>query len=163
MRTLESVVAEMSIFAGMPSEDKALIAGCASNVRFAPGELLSHEGTPANSFYFLRRGRVAVELFVPHRGGVAVEELGAGDVVGWSWLLPPYRYHFDTRAIEPVLATAFDGSCLRAKCDRDARFGYELMLRFSQIPSRRLRAARLHFANIQAPSTIAENDVGVST
>jgi CRP/FNR family cyclic AMP-dependent transcriptional regulator len=159
MRTLESLVAEMPIFADMPGEDKALIAGCASNVRFEPGELLGREGAPANSFFFLRRGRVALELFVPHRGGVTIETIEAGDVVGWSWLVPPFRWHFDVRAIEPVLATAFDGGCLRAKCERDPRFGYELMLRFSQIPSQRLRAARLHFADVcgrsPSPSMVA--------
>jgi CRP-like cAMP-binding protein len=156
----------MSIFSGMPGEDIALIAGCSSNVRFEPGELLGREGAPADSFFFLRRGSVVLELFVPHRGGVVLETIKAGNVVGWSWLVPPFRWTFDVRAVEPVLALAFDGSCLRGKCERDKRFGYELMLRFSQIPSKRLRATRLHFADIRgrspSPGMVAENDVEVS-
>jgi CRP-like cAMP-binding protein len=148
MRTNESVVAEIPVFAGLSGADTALIAGCSANVHFRPGELLGREGSPADSFYFLREGSVEIELFVPHRGGIRIETVEAGDVIGWSWLVPPYSWRFDVRAVEPVRATSFDGACLRSKCEDDPRLGYELMTRFSHIMSRRLRAARLRFAEV---------------
>ena len=96
-----------------------LIAACAGNVHFAAGESLFREGDAADTFYIVRHGSVALETFVPARGPVVIETIEAGEVIGWSWLFAPYRWHFDARALTAVRATAFDGACLRQKCDND--------------------------------------------
>src|SRR5262245_58319398 len=119
METLDAVLGEVRVFAGLPADTLELIAGCGSNTGFGDGELLFGQGDPADTFFVLRRGSVALEVFVPAQGAVTIETIEAGDVVGWSWLFEPYRWHFDGRALGDVRATAFDGACLRGKCDVD--------------------------------------------
>ncbi len=112
------------------------------------GETLFREGEPADVFYLVRRGRVALELYVPARGPITVETVDAGDVVGWSWLFPPYTWHFDARAVGPVRAIAVDGACIREKCDDDPALGYELMRRFSAVLLDRLNATQLRLVDL---------------
>ena len=126
--------------ADMSVADVALLAGCAENVKFAPGELLFRNGAQANSSYLLRAGRVAL---VVHGAGVA-ETAEAGELLGWSWLHPPYRWHFDARAETAVRAVRLDGDCLRRKCEADPRFGFDLTRRILFQVTRRLERSRLH-------------------
>lgn len=148
MHTLDELIARAPLFAGLPADDLALIAGCAKNVAFAEGHLLFREGEPADTFFLIRHGRVALELHTPARGGIVIETLGPDDVVGWSWLFEPYRWHFDARAAMPVRAIAFDGACLRGKCDDDRELGYELMKRFGQVMIDRMQHARLRLLDV---------------
>jgi CRP-like cAMP-binding protein len=148
MRGLELVLAEVPLFQGMDAERLQLLAGCAANVHFEPGEVLFREGDEANAFYVIRGGTVALEAFVPARGGMTIETIDAGEVVGWSWLFPPYRWHFDARALAPVRATAIDGACLRGKCDDDPALGYDLMQRFAQVMIERLQWTRLRLLDV---------------
>src|SRR5665647_303830 len=133
MQTIEDIVRELPLFKGLTDAELELIAGCGSNVQFREGELLLRDGDEANAFYVVRHGSVALETFVAARGAVTIETLEPGEVVGWSWLFPPYRWHFDARALTLVRATSFDGACLRGKCDSDAQLGYDLMSRFAQV------------------------------
>jgi CRP/FNR family cyclic AMP-dependent transcriptional regulator len=148
VHTLDELIASAPLFAGLPDDDLALIAGCAKNVGFDEDELLFRDGDQADTFYLLRHGRVALELHVPERGGLVVETIEAGDVVGWSWLFAPYRWHFDARAVAPVRAVAFDGACLRGKCEDDKELGYELMKRFGQVMIDRLQHARVRLLDV---------------
>lgn len=148
MQTLEAVLAEHAFFRGLRPEDLQLIAGCASNVRFAAGGYLFREGDPSNQFYLIRHGKVALEIFSPERGPIPILTLGEGEVLGWSWLVPPYRKQFDARAVELVRATAFDGACIRKKCEEDPRLGYELLKRFAQMIGERLHATRLQMLDV---------------
>ena len=124
------------------------IAGCATNVRFKAEEFLYREGDEANNFFVLREGKVAIEAFSPKRGAITIQTLTAGDVLGWSWLFPPYHTHFGARAIEPTRAICLDGKCLRNKCEQDHDLGYELMKRFSEVMIQRLQATRLQLLDI---------------
>jgi CRP/FNR family transcriptional regulator, cyclic AMP receptor protein len=148
METIETRLHDLPIFEGLQPADLELIAGCASNVRFREGEPLFREGDEANSFYVLRHGTVALETYVPARGPFTIETLDAGEVVGWSWLFPPYRWHFDAHARSLVRATRFDGACLRGKCESDPRLGYELMSRFAQVMIDRLQSTRLRLLDV---------------
>ncbi len=148
MQTLDTLLPETAAFAGMRPEHLELIAGCAKNVRFAAGEQLFREGEPADTFYLVRHGQVATEMWVPGRGGVRIETIEPGEVVGWSWLIPPYRWHFDARALDTVAAMAFDGACLRGKCDADPFLGYELLKRFSELLVANLQATRLRLLDV---------------
>jgi CRP/FNR family transcriptional regulator, cyclic AMP receptor protein len=147
-RALETVLADVPFFAELDPERLALLAGCTANVRFAAGENLFRQGDAADTFYVLRQGSVALETFVPTRGPVLIETIEAGDVVGWSWLFPPYRWHFDARALTTVRATGFDGVCLREKCDADPALGYDLMGRFAQVLIERLQWTRLRLLDV---------------
>ena len=145
---LESIVAELPIFRGLEPRYLELIAGCASNVRFEAGETIFREGEKAEKFYAIRHGNVAVEVFVPQRGPSTIQTIGEGDVLSWSWLFPPHENQFDARCLSLVRALAFDGACLRGKCEEDPRLGYEFMKRFAQIIVERLRATRLQLLDV---------------
>jgi CRP-like cAMP-binding protein len=148
METIDAVLRDVPVFAGLDPEQLTLLAGCGSNVRFAEGEVLFREGDPADTFWVVRHGSVALETFVPARGAITIETLETGEVVGWSWLFAPYRWHFDARALSLVRATAFDGACLRGKCEDDPRLGYELMSRFAQVLIERLQWTRLRLLDV---------------
>lgn len=148
MKTLDSVLLEVPLFQGLDPEYLRLMAGCASNVRFRAGEQIYRHGDPADRFYVIRHGRVALEVHVPQRGAVVVQTLKEGDVLGWSWLVPPYERHMDARAIHLTRAVAFDGTCLRGKCDEDPRLGYDLMRKFTHQMVKTLQAARLQLLDI---------------
>ena len=105
MRTLETVLAETPFLEGLDDERLALLAGCAGNVHFGAGETIFRQGDRADAFYVLRHGSVALETFVPTRGPVVIETIEGGEVLGWSWLFAPYRWHFDARALTGVRAT----------------------------------------------------------
>ena len=148
VRRIEDVLAEVPFLAGLGADELELLAGCARNVHFGDGEVLFREGEPADTFYVVRQGSVSLEIHAPARGGMAIETIEAGDVIGWSWLFPPYRWHFDARALAPVRATAFDGECLRGKCEADPALGYDLMKRFAQVLIDRLQWTRLRLLDV---------------
>jgi hypothetical protein len=79
---------------------------------------------------------------------VTIHTRHEGEVLGWSWMVPPYRWHFDARASETTRAIAMDGKCLRTKCDEDHDLGYEIMKRFSLVIAERLEATRLQLMDI---------------
>jgi len=148
MKTMDALIAEMPAFAGLAPAQLELIAGCATNVRAAAGEQLFREGQQADVFYAIRHGSVALELHVPARDPVTIDTLHDGDLLGWSWLFPPYRWEFDGRAREDTALISFDGACLRGKCDADHELGYELMSGFAQVIIARLQATRLRLLDV---------------
>ncbi len=148
METIETLLRASPVFEELEDDRLALVAGCASNVHFDQGAVIFREGEQADTFYLIRHGSVALEMFVPARGSAVIETIEAGDVVGWSWLFPPYRWHFDARVLTPVRATSFDGACLRGKCDDDPALGYDLMSRFAQVLIERLQWTRLRLLDI---------------
>jgi len=147
-KTFEHVLAEHPFFKGLEYPYIQLITGCATNVRFNPGEFLFREGEEANQFYIIRHGKVALEIFVPHIGPITIQTVGEGEILGWSWLIPPYHWHFDARCIELTRAIALDGKCLRTKCEEDHHLGYELVKRFAHIITQRLQATRLQLLDV---------------
>jgi CRP/FNR family cyclic AMP-dependent transcriptional regulator len=143
METLDRLFREHAFFQDMDPKHLDILVGCASNVRFAEGEFLFREGEEAKSFFFVRAGLVALEVFVPGKGAMKVETVGDGGVIGWSWLVPPYRWHFDGRAVQPTRALALDAVCLRNKCEQDHDLGYAILKRFFHIVQQRLAATRV--------------------
>ena len=148
MRTVAELAAGAPAFAGMSAGHLELVAGCAQNRVFERDEYLMRDGDPADSFFLIRSGRVTLETHVPQRGAMAVETIDEGDLLGWSWLVPPYRVHFDARATGTVHAIHFDAACLREKCDRDPVLGYELMRRFIPVIVERLQATRIQMLDV---------------
>ncbi len=148
MESLESILSEHAFFKELPPDYLKIVVGCASNVKFDEGEFLFREGGDADKFYLIRHGRIALKIFTPHKGPVTLQTIGPGEVVGWSWLIPPYRWHFDASAMELTRAIALDGKCLRGKCDDDHSLGYELMKRFAHIMEERLQATRLQLLDL---------------
>lgn len=142
MEGLERIVREHSFFSGMKPGHIDVLTGCAKNVRFEPDSYLFHEGDVADQLYILRAGRVALEVHKPD-APVVIQTVGESEIVGASWLVPPYRRGLSARAVELTRALAFDAACLRGKCEADHDLGYEMMKRFLPILIQRLRASRL--------------------
>jgi CRP-like cAMP-binding protein len=153
MGTIETILAEHPFLKGIAPPHIGLIAGCASNARFNKGDYVFREDEEADRFYLIRHGLVALDVFVPQRGPVTIDTIQEGEVLGWSWLFPPYRWHFDARALQLTRAIAFDGKCLREKCDQDTALGYDLVKRFSQVFMQRLQSARLQLLDLYGDST----------
>lgn len=127
---------------GMNADLLATLAACAMPAAFQANELVFREGEIANRFYLLLEGHVQLEAEADDRPGIAVDQIGAGDVLGWSWLFPPYTWNFTARTIEPVKAVFFYGTWLREQSETDLALGYELMKRTAMVLMRRLRATR---------------------
>lgn len=145
---LERILQEHSFFAGMDDTYRDLVAGCAANEVFHAGTYVYREGDPADKFYLIRHGSVALEVYVPGKSSIIVETLKGEDLMGWSWLLPPYRANFDARALELSRLVSIDAACLRGKMEQDSALGYELHKRFAPIVAARLAAARLQLIDL---------------
>jgi CRP/FNR family transcriptional regulator, cyclic AMP receptor protein len=148
VRTLAEYLPEQPFFAGLDPAAIELMVGCARNTHFRPGEVLFRNGDAADTFYVIRRGRVALDLHDPQRVSLTIATLDPGDVVGWSWLVPPYRWMFDARAVGEVSAVAFDGACLRGKCDQDPVLGYALLQRVTHVMYERLQETRMRLLDL---------------
>jgi CRP/FNR family cyclic AMP-dependent transcriptional regulator len=148
MRTLDALITDSPVFADLDPEYLELIAGCAKNVGFDAGDRLFKEGDEANTFFLVRHGLIALEQYVPNRGMLTVETVGPGEIAGWSWLVPPYRWQLSARAVEPVRAIELDGACLRDKCDEDPELGYLLLSRISSALVTVITAARIQLADV---------------
>lgn len=153
MRTLVEYLPEHPFFAGLDPAAMRLVVGCAQNIHVPQGQILFRAGEPANTFFVVRRGRVSLEVHDPSRGTLTVDSLEAGDVVGWSWLMPPYRWMLDARASSTVSAVALDGACLRRKCDEDPALGYALMQRIAGTMYVRLQDARFRLLDLYGSPT----------
>lgn len=124
------------------------IVGCAQNVVFRENEYIFREGEEAKKFYLIRTGKIALEINGREKGRIRVLTLGAGQILGWSWIVVPYRWHFDAEVLENVRAIALDGECLRKKFDEEPRLGYEMFKRFSQILEQRLNVTRIQLIDV---------------
>jgi len=146
--TLERIIVDHPFFGNMASEHIELITECAKNVRFEPGHMIFREGDEAHEFYCIREGLIAVGFIASHRGFTTIQTVGEGDVLGWSWLVAPYRWHFAAQTRQTTHALAFDAKCLRAKCEENHNLGYELLKRFAHIVTDRLDATRLQLLDL---------------
>lgn len=148
MEGLERIVGGHAFFVGLSSEYGKLVTGCARNQRFEAEQYLFRAGEPANEFFLIRHGKVALEIHAPGRAPIVFATLGEGEIVGASWLIPPYKWMFDARAVELTRAIGIDAACLRGKIESDHSFGYEMMKRFLPIFVKRLHATRLQILDV---------------
>ena len=136
----------------MPSLEEILerpdVAACGRPAAFAVGDYLMREGQDEPAFFVLRSGAVALETHVPQRGAVTVQTLHAGDLLGWSWLVPPFRAAFDARALEPAETTAYDAAGLRERMDADPALGYALLREFVGVVVQRLQHSRIQLLDL---------------
>jgi CRP/FNR family cyclic AMP-dependent transcriptional regulator len=146
MQMNTDILAAQPFFEGLSAKQIELLADNAMLAEFKAGELILKESSPANRFYIILSGEVILESPCPkcddERGTVLIETVGAGSVLGWSWLFPPYYSHFDARATSPVKTIFFYGTRLREQCEKDHELGYELMKRVAGIFIERLQATR---------------------
>ncbi len=148
MKDLAELLRQHPFTAGLDDEIIELIAGCATNVVFQANDYIFREGGDADHFHLIRHGTVALEIKSPGRKPLSFLTIKDGDMLGSNWLLPPYRWSFDARAVELTRAVAFEATCLRAKCEADHHVGYEMMKCFVPPLLERLQMARFQAADI---------------
>ena len=163
MENLGRVISEHPFCKGLEADYIDLLTGCASNVRFDRGHHLFRDGGEANHFYLIRQGKVLLEIHSSQCPSLSVETVEAGEVLGWSWLVPPYRWRFGARAVEPVSAIAVNGRCLRVKCEKNSDLGYELLKRTVEIMGQRLDATRFRLVDLYSAETSGERALALKT
>jgi len=156
MNTINESIMKFAFFDGMRPEDLAVLPEGAKAEQFKAGEVLFREREPASQFYLIESGKVALEAHKPANGATLVQTLGAGDVLGWSWLFPPFVWHFQARAIEPTSVIVLNGAHLLAFAERHPDFGYKLMKRVAQLVILRLQATRKQLLALQVESALEE-------
>jgi len=139
---LEADVAAHPFLIGLSQHHIKLLADCALKTHFATGENIFREGETANRFYLIEQGEVVLESTPSGGAPTIIDTVQSGDLLGWSWLFPPYIWHFGARAVQPTAAIFFYGTILREYCEQDHTLGYELFKRMSAIMIRRLQSAR---------------------
>lgn len=148
IRSLTETLPEHPFFQGFDPAVIELLAGCARNIHLRPDELVFRTGEPAQHFYLIREGRIALQVPELSGGSSIIDTVEAGDVLGVSWLVPPYRWLFDARATVETRAVSFDAECLRAKCEADPAVGYAVLTRVAHIMHRRLEASRMRMLDV---------------
>jgi CRP/FNR family cyclic AMP-dependent transcriptional regulator len=149
----ESIATRVALhpfLAGMNHTQLVLLTDCAIATHFKPGQVIFREGEPANRFYLIETGKVVLESEQDFGKPVVVETIGAGDLLGWSWMFPPYVWHFAARAIERTEAIFFYGTILREYCERDPSLGYQLFKRIAPVMLQRLQGARKKMLSVLA-------------
>jgi CRP/FNR family cyclic AMP-dependent transcriptional regulator len=136
---LEKAVAGHPFARGMSMAHLEALTDCAMFLEFRAGETIFNEGDISNRFYLIQSGRISLETEGEDGSIIVLQSLGAGDVLGWSWLFPPYYWHFTACASEPTQAIFFYGTRLRERCEEDREFGYELMRRVTSVVMKRLQ------------------------
>jgi CRP-like cAMP-binding protein len=136
------------LFAGLPLATVERISLDAHNVAFDPGQVILSEGSPASALYLLEHGKVALSAHSPGKGHLLVQTLGPGEVLGLSWLFPPYKWRFDGYAVEFVEALAVDGVRLRARIEEDPVLGYQVIKRIAPLILERLQKTRAQLLDL---------------
>lgn len=152
---IETVINQQDFFLGLEPDHTRFLATCAVTQHFSAERTLFRHDARANRFYLLQSGRVSIEVAAISGPPLELQELGAGDVIGWSWLIPPYRWHFQARATEECEVIEFDGEAILEHCEQEPAFGYELFKRFSGLMSRRISHAREKMMDEWRPAGIA--------
>lgn len=148
MENLEQILAEHPFLKGLDPRHLPLLAGCASLINFSSDQMICKEGQKADKFYLVRFGRVAVEIHRARGGSITITTVGEGDVLGWSWLIEPFRWHFDARAIELTRTVALEISCLWRVCEANHDLGYELMKRLARSLAQKLKLIKIKSVDI---------------
>jgi CRP/FNR family transcriptional regulator, cyclic AMP receptor protein len=158
--TLAARISAHPFFAALTTEQRAALAGDGAAVAYAAGERLFDEGGSADRFWLIEDGSVALDMGVPGRGDQIVETLASGTVLGWSWLHPPYRWHFGAVARLATTAIEFDAPSVRRRCDEDPAFGYAALRLFTPVITERLQATRLRLLDLYAsPSQVRQREI----
>ncbi len=140
MNDIEKRTSEHPFFRSMAPAHLALVTKSVSEAKFDTNQIIFHEKEPANRFLLIESGRVALGWHTPEGKMVLVQTLGPGEVIGWSWLFPPFIWHFQAQATEPTSTVVLDGGHLLVAAEENPEFGYDLMRRIAQMVITRLQA-----------------------
>ena len=146
---IEAKLKDHPFLKGLKPEHLAILGRHARMAEFSAGKMVFHQDEHAHQFYLILDGRVAVESYVERADSIPLQIVGAGDVLGWSWLFPPFTWHFQARSLEATKAIFLDGASLLATCEEDHSFGHEVMQRVAKVVVSRLETTQKRFSEIQ--------------
>ena len=149
MKDLRAIISQHQLFHGLSARHSEILAGHASEAHFDTDQILFREGEVAWQFYLIQSGRIVLESYTPPHGMLHMQFVPAGEVLGWSWLFPPFHWHFQARAVEATEAILLDGCRLLIACEEDPNFGYQLMKRIAQVLIHRLEAGHKRLLELQ--------------
>jgi CRP/FNR family cyclic AMP-dependent transcriptional regulator len=150
MERLDPLIRSHPFWDGLNPHYFQILREHASLVKFGIDQPIFHVGLEANFFYLISTGRVALETFVSGKGAITIETLVAGEALGWSWLFPPYRWHFSAHSVDVTEAVAFNAQGLRSYAQENFDFGYQMSSRVGREILQRLQATRLQLVEGQA-------------
>ena len=160
MDTVQARISAHRFFAALTDGQRAALAADGTAVTFEAGQRLFDEGGRADKFWLIEEGCIALDLRVPGRGDQIVETLATDTVLGWSWLHPPYRWHFGAVARVVTTAIEFDAHAVRRRCDEDPALGYAVLRSFTPVITERLQATRLRLLDLYAaPSQLRQREI----
>lgn len=148
MDDVETLLSEHPFFQGLTPDRISALASISETESFSAGKYIFREGDESSAFYLIRNGKVAVEVFAAQRGALTIQTVDAGDVLGWSWLVPPHRWRFSARAVDLVRTIRLEGNALLSLCKNDHELGYQVLNRLFQVVAQRLEATRLQLMDI---------------
>lgn len=149
---LEADIAGHPFLIGLSEHHIRLLADCAIRTHFDADQIIFREGETANRFYLIEEGEVVLEASGPSDQQVVIDTVGDGGLLGWSWLFPPYVWHFTARATELTSAIFFYGTVLREYCEKDHTLGFDLFKRMSEVMTHRLQLARTRLLKVYSES-----------
>src|SRR4030095_7516715 len=152
-------VALHPVLAGTNHTQLTLLTDCVVARHFNTGQTILREGEFANGFYLIEIGKVALEAEAGFAESIRIQTLGAGDLLGWSWMFPPYVWQFTARAVEPTTALFFYAAILRGYCENDHSLGYELLKRISAVMVTRLQAAHDQMLSLHSNTRVGERAI----
>ena len=145
---MTSVLDDLPLLAGLSHDQRAAIAKIAHHEDYAPGTRLFDEGQPADRCWVVTSGRAVVETDIPGRGRTVVQSVGPGELLGWSWMMPPHRWHFSAGVTVPTGAVVVDAVELRKLADADPVLGYQLSRILLDALLTRLQATRIRLLDL---------------
>ena len=148
MLSPEEVLTEHPFFKGISDDHLEFLVSVARPLHVESNRFLFRQGSAADCFLVLHRGDMAIELHVGARGARIIQTVSPGEVVGWSWLYPPYRWMFDGRALTTVDCLCLDGEAVRTRMEEDHEFGYEVFRRFGEVIVEALNRTRLQLLDV---------------
>ncbi|WP_406306531.1 cyclic nucleotide-binding domain-containing protein [Streptomyces sp. NBC_00885] len=135
----------------LPAEHRNELLRIAREVDFPQGTRIFEEGRRADRFWIIRSGTVTLDMHVPGRRAAVIENLGLGELVGWSWLFPPHTWQLGAEAMSPVRAYEFDATAVRLMCQTDTELRAAVAEWVGQVIAHRLQAARTRLLDLYAP------------
>jgi CRP/FNR family transcriptional regulator, cyclic AMP receptor protein len=145
----------LEFFTELSEDTLRFLFECSSPIVIKKGQILLRQGENADKFYLIRSGSISIQMPAIMGPTLEIQTLGIGQVLGWSWLIAPYKWHFQTSAEEDSELLQFDGAAIRARCEQEPKFGYELLKKFAGLMSERLNAARVKMMDEWNPAGFA--------
>ncbi len=141
-------VGDHAFFEGLDAQLLREAQRLASERHFTTGDWIVRDGDPATAFFLVFHGKVALEVATAEKPHLTIQTVGPGEVLGWSWLVPPYLWRLDARALKPTQTLALDAVAFRKVLGAHPAQGFEFLERLLPIVAQRLENTQIQLLDI---------------